>query len=269
MNIRKTLTKFSSLNNKKVFIIGGSGLIGTPTVDLFLAQGCRVFILDILNPKKNYKSKKIKYSYFDCSNSSNLAEKYSQVLKKFGCPDIYINCSYPTTKDWHLCNFDQIKTKYLQENLDIHLVSYSILSQLTAEKMKRDKIKGSIINLGSIYGIVGQDIKIYKGSKNLRENMAYAIIKSGIIGLTKQMASHYGKYKIRVNAVSPGGIYGHNKNDGKKQDKYFLKNYEERVPLKRLCYPEEVASSILFLSSSSANYITGTNLTVDGGWTSI
>ena len=269
MNIKKISIKSSNLINKKVFIIGGSGLIGISTVASFIDQGCKVYILDILKPKNKIKSSKLKFIHFDCSNHLNLEKKYFSIMKQYGCPDIYINCSYPISKNWHLCNFDKIKTKYLKDNLDVHLLSYSMLSQFTAEKMKKNKIKGSLINLGSIYGVVGQDNSIYKNTKNLRENMAYTIIKAGIIGLTKQMAAYYGKHSIRINTVSPGGIYGHNKNNGKKQDKNFLKKYEERVPFKRLCYPDEVASAIMFLSSAAGSYITGINLKVDGGWTSI
>ena len=128
---------------------------------------------------------------------------------------------------------------------------------------------GSIVNIGSIYGSVAQDTSIYKGVKNYNENAVYPIVKSGLIGLTKQMASFFGKNGVRVNLLSPGGIYGHNKNDKKKQNNKFLKNYKNRVPMKRLGYSSEVAKAVKFLSTDQSSYITGTNLLVDGGWTII
>ena len=103
----------------------------------------------------------------------------------------------------------------------------------------------------------------------MKENMVYSIIKGGILSLTKQMSSHYGKFNIRVNAISPGGLYGHFKSTGTKQNKKFINNYKNRVPMKRLCFPNEVANAAIFLSSDAASYITGINLMVDGGWTAI
>ena len=128
--------------------------------------------------------------------------------------------------------------------------------------MKTKKKGGSIIQLSSIYGVVGQDLNVYKGTK-MKESMTYALIKGGINNLTRQMASYYGRYKIRVNSLCPGGIEENNHHSK------FLKNYKSRVPLKRLCNKNDVASAALFLSSDASSYITGTNIMVDGGWTCI
>ena len=83
---------------------------------------------------------------------------------------------------------------------------------------------------------------------------------------TKQLASYYGSYGIRINSVVAGGVKGHVKGSKKKQNKIFLKNYCLKVPLKRLAKPEDIANPIIFLISNNSNYITGTNLIVDGGW---
>ena len=103
----------------------------------------------------------------------------------------------------------------------------------------------------------------------MKENLTYSLIKGGIINFTRQMASYYGKNNIRVNTVCPGGIAGHVADLSSKQSKQFVKNYSNQVPLKRLGNSEEVASTILFLSSSASSYITGTTIMVDGGWTAI
>ena len=99
----------------------------------------------------------------------------------------------------------------------------------------------------------------------MRENMTYAIIKGGIINLVRQMSAYYGKYSIRVNCLSPGGLYGHNAGKSKNQKRSFLERYEKKTPLSRLGYPHEISKSIIFLCSPNSSYITGSNLIVDGG----
>ena len=120
---------------------------------------------------------------------------------------------------------------------------------------------GSIINMGSIYGVVGNDFTIYEGTK-LTSAAAYSAIKGGIINFTRYLASYFGKYNIRANCVSPGGIFDN-------QNEVFVKNYEHKVPMKRMGSPDDIAPSIAFLLSDDSKYITGQNLIIDGGWTII
>ena len=120
--------------------------------------------------------------------------------------------------------------------------------------------------LSSIYGLVAQNLQIYKNT-GMNENMNYSVIKGGINNFAKQLASYYGNYGIRVNSVCPGGIFGHIKGSKEKQNVKFIKNYSKNCPLGRLGKPEEVASSVLFLASDASSYITGTSFLVDGGWT--
>jgi len=143
------------------------------------------------------------------------------------------------------------------------------LARLAAEAMStRGKKDGSIIQLGSIYGIVGQDLTVYEGTE-MHENMTYAAIKGGITSLTRQMASYYGKFNIRVNTISPGGLAGHVAGKSDSQNPIFVEQYSNKTPLKRLGRAEEVASTALFLASDAASYITGSIVMVDGGWTAI
>jgi NAD(P)-dependent dehydrogenase (short-subunit alcohol dehydrogenase family) len=126
--------------------------------------------------------------------------------------------------------------------------------------MKKQQ-SGSLINMTSIYGINGPDFSIYQGTPMLNEG-AYAAIKGGLINLTRYLAAFYGPYNVRVNCVSPGGIFDN-------QNPVFVRNYENKVPMRRLGNPDDIAPSISFLLSDGARYITGHNLVVDGGWTSI
>jgi NAD(P)-dependent dehydrogenase (short-subunit alcohol dehydrogenase family) len=120
---------------------------------------------------------------------------------------------------------------------------------------------GSLINMASIYGIQGPDFTVYEGT-NMTNPVGYAAIKGGIINLTKYLASYYGQFKIRVNSVSPGGVFDN-------QPPAFVTNYEKKVPLKKMALPDDIAPSIVFLLSNEASYITGHNLIVDGGWSAV
>lgn len=262
------LKKFS-LKNKKAFIIGGSGLIGTEITLALSSASADVVNLDkrdlSLLPKFKNKLKKYYYSYFNIENLESLNRNFDKIFKKFGCPDIFINCSYPATENWNKSSFKKNKISILRENVDLHLNSYAWLSYRTCELMKKYKKEGSVIMLSSIYGLLAQNKEIYKNT-NMTENMNYSIIKGGINNFAKQLASYYGSSRIRVNSVCPGGIIGHVKGSKQNQNKVFLKNYKRNCPLKRLGKPDDVASSVLFLSSEASSYITGTSFLVDGGY---
>jgi|TARA_Y100000294_G_scaffold29021_1_gene24446 NAD(P)-dependent dehydrogenase (short-subunit alcohol dehydrogenase family) len=253
------------LKNKKIYILGGCGLIGSKIVENTLSIGAKVIILDI---KKNKIPTNAKYQKFDCSNLEKLEKNFNKTIKKFGCPDIFINCSYPRTKDWSQCSFKKITLKRIKKNVEIHMNSFAWLSKLAAEAMVKKKIKGNIINLNSIYGLLAQDLNIYEKT-SMTENMPYAMIKGGLANLTRQMASYYGRFDIRINGICIGGLKGHVAGKSSLQPKRFIKNYQKKVPLKRLGEPEEAANAITFMASEASSYITGINLIVDGGWTII
>ena len=147
--------------------------------------------------------------------------------------------------------------------------SYAWMAKIAAEKMVKNNVKGNIINLNSIYGLLGQDLNIYERTSMQKGNMIYPMIKGGLANLTRQMASYYGRFGIRINDICAGGLRGHVAGKSRFQEKQFVKNYEKKVPLKRLGNPEEVANVITFVASDAASYITGSNLIVDGGWTII
>jgi len=253
------------LTNKKVYVLGGFGLIGSKVVTNILSIGSEIIILDI-NKKKTQKN--VKYVKFDCTKLNTLEKNFNKIIKKLGCPDVFINCSYPRTKDWNQCSFNKITLKKMTKNVEIHMNSYAWLAKMVAEKMVKNKIKGNIINLNSIYGLLGQDLNIYEKT-SMTENMSYSIIKGGLVNLTRQMASYYGRFGIRVNNICSGGLKGHVAGKSDTQEKQFIKNYEKKVPLKRLGNSEEVANVVTFIASDAASYITGSNILVDGGWTII
>ena len=192
-----------------------------------------------------------------------------KLFLEYGSPNIFVNTSYPRNKKWSNSSFNNLSLKNLRENIDLHLNSYVWTAKIFADEMQKENIHGSIVLTSSIYGLKAQDMNIYEGT-NMTENSIYPIIKSGITNYSRQLASKYGKYNIRVNTVSPGGLYGHDVGTkAKTQDKKFLKNYSYKTPLSRLGYAYEIANSIIFLSSNNSSYTTGTNLIIDGGITVI
>tara|TARA_B100000780_G_C21110193_1_gene448576 strand:- start:1228 stop:2025 length:798 start_codon:yes stop_codon:yes gene_type:complete len=263
----KDYKKKFDLKNKLAFVAGGSGYIGSEIVHALSSMNCKVVILDIFS-NINYNNKNIQNEYIDLSNVSKLEKSFKKIIKKYGMADIFINASYPRTKDWKKNSFQKISLKSFEKNLKIHLNSYIWCSKIMAENMVKNKIKGSIINLSSIYGLVGQDLEIYKGT-DMKDNLSYSVIKGGINNFTKQMSSYYGRFNIRANAICPGGVINNEDKKKLKVQKLFERNYLKKVPLKRFARTDEIASAVVFLSCDASSYITGTLLVVDGGWTAI
>ena len=253
------------MKKNKIFILGGSGLIGSSIVKLYNQRGIFVNILDIKNNNKN--NNKNNFIKFDCKNEKNLNINLKKIYKKYGIPEIFINCSYPVGKDWAKSSIANINYSNFKKNLNMHLNSYVWTAKITAESMKNNK-SGSILLLGSIYGPLAQDTNLYKNTK-IKDNFTYPIIKSGILGCVRQLASLFGEFNIRVNCLCPGAINGHIKGTKFLQDKNFIKKYSDKVPAGRLARPDEIAEACIFFSSKGASYITGQTIFVDGGYSII
>ena len=255
------------IKNKLAFVLGGNGVIGREIVKKLYNSGIEVVILDIKNDKNNL-NEKISFFKFDVSKIYQVEKQFNLVISKFSCPNYFINASYPITKQWGKITFENLKPKDLQKNVDLHMNSFAWSSLKIAQIMKKNKIKGSIVLINSIYSLLGQDKNLYKGT-NLKPNPVYSLIKSGLIGYAKNLASYYGEYGIRVNSIISGGIKGHIAGSKTNQNKKFIQNYKNKTLLKRMGNANDISSAVLFLCSNESLYITGTNLHVDGGWSAI
>jgi len=260
------------LDEQMAFVVGGVGLIGKQISTALASAGAHVVILDLdckkgasLASSLHEAGFTVSFREFDCSDLENLEERFSGLVADFGCPKVYVNTSYPRTDDWSKSSFADCSLDSFRRNVDIHMNSYAWLARLVAEAMVADGVSGSIIQLGSTYGILGQDLSVYEGT-DMHENMTYAAIKGGVTNLTRQMASYYGRYNIRVNTLAPGGLTGHVAGKSDAQNPKFLEQYSGKAPLRRLGCADEVASCALFLSTEASSYITGSALVVDGGW---
>ena len=181
------------LKDKKIFIFGGHGLIGSSLSDALCDFGSEVIVFDIKNKSK--LNHKIKHVNLDVSDLENLNINLQNISKIYGCPDVFINCTYPKTNSWIKSSHKNISLKNLRNNIDIHLNSYSWTAYYFCELMRKNKISGSIIQFSSIYGVLGQNLELYKNTK-ISENLNYSIIKGGIVNFSRQLASVYGKYNF-------------------------------------------------------------------------
>ena len=196
--------------------------------------------------------------YMDITDEKSILDGIVLTKEHYGKVDGLVNNAYPRTKDFG-AEFEELELESWNRNISYQLSSTFYCIQKTLPFLK--ETKGSIVNLGSIYGVVGNDLSIYENT-DINPVAPYAAIKGGIINLSRYLASYYGPAGIRVNVVSPGGIFNN-------QDPVFVANYENKVPMKRMGKPSDIAPAVSFLLSNEAQYITGQNLLIDGGWTAI
>ncbi len=243
------------LKDKIIVVTGGSGLLGKAFISHIKNEGGIAINADI-NCEDRLGKNEIN---IDITSAKNIDEKINLLIQHFGRIDGWVNNAYPRTKDWGE-KFEDIPFQSWEQNVSWQMNSYFYCMQKVLEIMKNQK-SGSLVNISSIYGVVGPDFNIYDSTK-MTMPAAYSAIKGGIISLTKYLAAYYGKSNVRINCVSPGGIFDN-------QPKSFVQYYENKTPLGRMANPEDIAPSITFLLSEESRYITGHNLIVDGGWTSI
>jgi NAD(P)-dependent dehydrogenase (short-subunit alcohol dehydrogenase family) len=243
------------LKDKVIIVTGGSGLIGREIVKYLLSNG-----VIAVNAEINVETD-IEKGLVCCDITSEMSVEncIDIVMKKYGRIDGLVNNAYPRTADWGN-NFEEISLESWRKNIDMQMNSTFFFCQKVLEIMVKQQ-EGSIVNIASIYGVVGNDFTVYEGYGGTSP-AAYSAIKGGIINFTRYLASYFGKYGIRVNCMSPGGIKD-------RQHPSFIERYENKVPLKRMGRADEIAPAAAFLLSDDASYITGHNLMVDGGWTVI
>ena len=239
-----------NLKNKYCLVTGCNGYIGRSICKKLKYFGAKVIETDI---KKNSSSSS-KNDFFisaDLENIKDVNELYEKVKKKFKKLDILINNAGYVAKDETNKNIF-----YNKKYIDINLSSTINLTEKFLSLLNKSK-SATIVNIASIYGFLAYDKNLYKGT-NMITPMAYGISKSGLIHFTKLLAAKLAP-KVRVNSISPGGVF-------RNQPKKFIKKYLKKTPLKRMATEDEVANSVIFLSSNFSNYITGHNLIIDGGY---
>ena len=243
------------LKDKVIVVTGGSGLIGKEIFSNIKSKGGIAINADI-SVETNLDNGLLN---LDITNDTSVYKGIETVVEYFGRIDGLVNNAYPRTSDWGN-KFELIEPNSWRKNVDVQLNSYFVVSQKVLKHMALQG-SGSIVNIASIYGVVGNDFTLYEEYGGTSP-AAYSAIKGGLINFTRYLASYYGRKGIRVNCVSPGGIFDN-------QHPSFVSRYEAKVPMGRLGKPDDIAPAVSFLLSDEAKYITGQNLIVDGGWTVI
>ena len=247
------------LSNKIVIVTGANGLIGKEIVHELEEHAATIIAADIAFETEVIDEKKSTFK-LDLSDNTSIDSLVEFAMDNYGRIDGLINAAYPRTKDWGKYKFEDTPFTHWKKNVELQLNSVFYLDQQVLKVMEAQKF-GSIVNFGSIYGIVGNDFTIYEdyGGTSPAE---YCAVKGGIINFTRYLASYFGKYNVRVNCVCPGGIW-----DNQREE--FVRNYNHRCPMKRMGNPDDIAPLCLFLISDGAKYITGKIIASDGGWTAI
>ena len=224
-----------NLENKVVLITGAAGIQGPEHVKAFTAAGAKVIATDIKE--------------LDVTSENSINSTVKKILNDYGRIDVLINNAGATGKS--AANWEQI--------IKVNLTGTYNCCQIVGSAMKQ----GSIINVSSIYGLVGPDFSLYQQTKYAGKPMGvsagYAASKGGVIALTKYFASLYAP-KIRVNCVTPGGIFDN-------QDENFVKKYSSKTMLGRMANKNEISGTLLYLASDLSSYVTGANIVIDGGLT--
>lgn len=269
-----------NLEGKVAVIFGGNGVLGCQFCKAMLEYGARVYSCDI-SVSDAMKIQELQEDFpsdymmltTDASNKEDLQKLRSCILEREERIDILINSTTSKYHDFYL-PFEDISLEGWNEGLLGNLTIPFLTIQTFIPIMKKQK-KGSIINIASHYGIVGNDQRIYIGSNiddvyvgddrkkvsRIYSHGVYNAAKGGLINFTRYLAAYYGEYNIRVNCISPGGVANERENE------LFVRNYSKKVPLGRKAFPDEMNGALIYLASDASSYVTGHNLVVDGGYT--
>ena len=260
----KKLNKMFSLKNKKVLIIGGAGYLGGAMSETFAELGAEIIISSrniqkgekyVKSLKKEFKNK-IYFYPVDITNSESIKSLLKFTNKKFRKKlDVLVNCGWTGNKN----TFESITDKDWNFDVDICLSSVFKTIKIFLPLLK--KAKGNILNIGSSYGHVAPDYRIYDGKKYANPP-SYGAAKAGIIQFTKYCAS-FSRFKIRSNCISPGAFpLKHTQKENPK----FIKKLSEKAPLNRIGFPDDLKGATALLTTEAGSFITGQNIIVDGGW---
>lgn len=261
-----------NLKNKAVIITGGTGLLGRAFTRAFLECGAKVVFTSTSQDKADGFAGELKKQFggnvlglaVDVSKKEDVQMMVLRCCEEFGKIDILINnAGIPGnfSSDTVAPIFENYPRGEWDKMWNINVTGPFLCAQEAGKEMVKTG-GGAIINISSIYGIVGPDQRIYEkeGGEQFIKPVSYSVTKGAIINFTRYLAAYWGDKNIRVNTLAPGGIFNN-------QDPDFVKKYSDKTPLGRMAKTEDIVGPVLFLSSDASQYMTGAILVVDGGWT--
>lgn len=250
-----------SLEGRIAVVTGGAGLYGRPICTALAEAGARVIVASRSRDARDGWAAELRAQGLqasalplDLADRGSAAAFCDQVVGGFGRLDVLVNgavhrqggdLAHTSADDWDATS-------------RVNSLGLFTITQACAEQMANSG-GGSIVNVGSIYGVVGPDFSIYTGTE-MSNPAYYAYDKGGMVNFTRYVACQYGPRGVRVNCISPGGLYSG-------QPEAFVRAYSARTPLGRMAGDDDIKGAVVFLASDAAAYVTGINLLVDGGWT--
>ena len=267
------LSKFD-LSNKWVVVTGAAGLLGRQHSIALLEVNANLVLLDKDKDKViqlahelnqlGFSGKILNYEIDITNESKVLAVNKDLSAKRISINVLInnaaINPKYEVLADGkngsRVEDFDLLDWDH---QLDVGLKGTFICSKVFGSNMAKQR-NGVILNIASDLSIIAPDQRIYNNSNELQnvKPITYSVIKSGLIGMTKYLATYWNESNVRVNAISPGGVY-------ENQNSEFVSRLTKLIPLGRMASPDEYKSAIQFLCSDASSYMTGQNLVIDGG----
>lgn len=253
------------LKNKVVVITGGAGLIGQEFVKAVVEQQGIAIIADI-NEKIGVQvqeslrqalcSSKIDFVRLDITSAESITKMIDILHARYGRIDALVNNAYPRNKNYGLHFFD-VEYDDFCENLNLNLGGYFLTSQTLARYFQKQGY-GNIVNISSIYGVIAPKFEVYDNTP-MTMPIEYAAIKSAIVHLTKYMAKYFKGMNIRVNTLSPGGIFDH-------QPEPFLESYKKQCLNKGMLDKADLCGTLVYLLSDMSLCVNGQNVIVDDGF---
>jgi NAD(P)-dependent dehydrogenase (short-subunit alcohol dehydrogenase family) len=253
------------LKDQIVVVTGGAGLIGQSFVKSIVEKNGIAIIADIdselgegvkLKLRKELKTNNIDFVKMDVTSKQSLVSSISYLDDKYHKIDALINNAYPRNSKYGRHFFD-VEFEDFIENTGMNLGGYFLTSQQYA-KYFQNQGHGNIINVSSIYGVIAPKFEIYEGTP-MTVPVEYAAIKSGQIHLTKYMAKYFKGMNIRVNALSPGGIFDN-------QPESFLNAYKDKCLNKGMLNKDDLNGTMVYLLSNLSRHVNGQNITIDDGF---
>jgi NAD(P)-dependent dehydrogenase (short-subunit alcohol dehydrogenase family) len=262
------------LEKEVVVVTGVAGQLGFQYANALLKRGAYVVGIDKV---ANFRTREIEKNHqnnfrflcLDITIRKNIQNALECTIEFFGSPNVLINNaaldSNPNSPAQDNGLFEEYSTESWDMVIEANLKSVFLMCQIFGSHMAKNG-RGSIVNISSIYAVVSPDQSIYQYRRDRGEIFfkpaAYSASKSGVISLTRYLASYWAKKNVRVNSLTLGGVLNN-------QEEEFLRAYCGRVPMGRLAHEDEYNGAIIFLSSQASSYMTGSNMVIDGGWTTI